>query len=86
MLFTDANGGNLCFFKDVLHRKQIQTELPLSLTIIITQLPVMYWEEEQVISINKRSTIVVTQTGTTIAGIKLASVCRLSELANSYPV
>ena len=32
MLFTNANGGNCHLFIDVLHREQIQTGLPLSLT------------------------------------------------------
>ena len=56
MLFTDAKGGNLCFFNDDLHWEQIQTELEM----LITQLPVMYREEERIICINKRPIIVIT--------------------------
>ena len=33
MLFTDAKGGNLCFFNDDLHQEQIQTELEMLDTI-----------------------------------------------------
>ena len=46
----------------------------------------MYREEERVVSLNERSTIVVTQAGTTIAGIEWASVDRLSELRYCHPL
>ena len=38
MLFTDANGGNLCFFNDDLHREQIQTELEMLDTTLLNSL------------------------------------------------
>ena len=38
MLFTDAKGGNLCFFNDDLHREQIQTELEMLDTILLNSL------------------------------------------------
>ena len=79
MLFTDAKGGNLCFLNDDLHREQIQTELEMLATKLLNSLLCT-----GVIYINKRPTIVVTQTGTTIAEIKWASVNILSEFFNSF--
>ena len=82
MLLTDAKEGNFCFLNDLLHLEQTQKEHSLS-QIKLLRLPVVYWEEERVISINEGFTIAVTQTGTIIAGINWASANRLSELTNS---
>ena len=38
MLFTDAKGGNLCFFNDDLHRERIQTELVVFNTTLLNSL------------------------------------------------
>ena len=38
MLFTDAKGGNLCFFNNDLHREQIQTELEMLDTTLLNSL------------------------------------------------
>ena len=52
----------------------------------ITQLPVKHRSEERVTGINKRPTIVVTQMGTTIAGINWVIINCLSEFINSCPL
>ena len=51
MLFTDAKGGNLCFFNDDLHREQIQTELETLGTTLLNSLSCTGRRRESFISI-----------------------------------
>ena len=51
MLFTDAKGGNLCFFNDDLHREQIQTELETLSTTLLNSLSHTGRRSESFISI-----------------------------------
>ena len=74
-LFTNAKGSKFSFFNDFFALGANPDRIR-AISSYITQLSVVHRKKERIIGINKRPTIVVMQTGTTIAGINWASVNR----------